>query len=42
MKLDFFAEFAVFLNLKFSLAFCVHIDLIPGSNVILILTDGTN
>lgn len=42
MKLNFFAEFTVLFDLKLALAFRIHIDLIPGRNVILILTDGTN
>lgn len=42
MNLDFFAEFAIFLEGKFAFAFDVHINLIPVCGVILVFTDGTD
>lgn len=42
MKLNFLAEFAVFLDLELALTLRVHINLVPCRDVILILTDGTN
>ena len=42
MKLYFLTESAVFFKAKFTFAFCVHINLIPGCPVILVFTDGTD
>lgn len=42
MGLDLLAEFAPFIQGKFTFTFCVHINLIPVCGVILIFTDGTN
>jgi hypothetical protein len=41
VKLDFLAELAVFHKSQFTFAFCIHINFVPGCNVILVFTNGT-
>ncbi len=42
MKLNFFTESAVFLKLKLTLAFCVHIYFISFGNKVLVFTHRTD
>lgn len=42
MKLNFLAESAVFVKAKFTLSFCIHINLIPIRDIVLVFTDGTD
>lgn len=42
VRLDFPAEFAVFIQGELAFALCIHVDLIPVCGVILVFTDGTN
>lgn len=41
MKLNFLAELAVFHESQLALAFGVHVNLVPGCNVVLVFTNGT-
>lgn len=42
MKLHFPAVFTVLFDLKLSFAFCIHVDLVPVCNVVLVFTNGTD
>ena len=42
MGLGLPAMFAILLDLELSFAFCIHIDLVPVCDIVLIFTDRTD